>query len=245
MHKRKIGIFNSLILVIIIYITASILGGFIGENIFKLSIEYSDYFRKILVSIFLLIFLFYFNEKPIFDNKNSLLGFLYILIVFIMTLFFNNNFLSFNFKILYIYETLSIGLFEEVLYRGISFYFLNYIPIDHNKKAYFTLYLSSTLFAAAHLTNFFSTSQGITQTIVQIIYAFCLGTIFAICYLTTHNIIFSISAHCISDLTSLMIGGSHSSTYVSLSPINILLILIFVVFTILLNYFILKKVKTF
>jgi len=243
MHKRRIGVIASLIIVALIYVVFSIIGGATGELLLHLNSLNANYFREGVIAVFLLLFLYYFNQEDIFSNQNIKWGFGTILVTILMTLTLNNDFSYLSFRFSYIYIAVLVGLFEEVFFRGIIFYFIDYFSLNPWKKVICKIYLSTIIFSLAHMYNIISVNQSLTQTIIQVLYAFCLGSVFAISYIMTKNILFSVAAHSISDLLSGMIGKQSLVTNVDLNLTNIICMLILVILTIVVNYFGLKGAR--
>jgi len=243
MYRRKLGVLTSLIIVIAIYIVFSIIGGAFGELILHLNLLNTDFFRRGVVSFFLLLFLYFFDLENAFNNQNIRWGFISVLITICLTLIINNEFSYLSFRFSYIYIALMAGASEEVLFRGILFYFVDYFHLKEDRKTVLKIYVSTIVFSLAHLYNIISINQNVTQTLIQMIYALCLGSVFAICYVNTKNIFFSIFAHSISVLLSEVIGKSGLTTNISLNSNNFILIVVLVVITIFVNYFGLKIIK--
>ncbi|CAJ1194721.1 CPBP family intramembrane glutamic endopeptidase [Companilactobacillus nantensis] len=242
MHKRKINVWQSLLIVALIYIVFSVIGGATGELLLHLNETNADYFRKILVSIGLLALLYYFYRNNNFGKQNIKWGFIAIAIVIGMALTLNNDFADFKFQLSFIYIAVTVGLIEEVIFRGLVFYFIDYLHLKSNRKVISQVYLSTVIFALAHVYNLVSTNQDITQTMIQVTYAFCLGSVFALCYAITKNIFFSVIAHGLADLLSAMIGGSGVETNVILNLNNVLGLMLLIVITVVVNYFAVKGI---
>ena len=107
--------------------------------------------------------------------------------------FISNNF-SFKTLLLIIISNLIVGIFEELLCRGILFnkFLKFYTPF---KAAIF----SSLIFAFAHFINYFD-STSIIEVTSQIIYAFFLGVFFAAIYYFTQNIWSVMLLHALIDI---------------------------------------------
>jgi membrane protease YdiL (CAAX protease family) len=95
---------------------------------------------------------------------------------------------------LFIIECISIGFFEEVVFRGIILIFLLQRFSNTKKGMYQAIVLSSALFGLIHLVNIFSGAD-VGSTILQIGYSFLMGMMWAIVYLKTRNIWYSILLH--------------------------------------------------
>lgn len=86
-----------------------------------------------------------------------------------------------------------IGLFEEVLCRGLLFNAFKAFWGDNKKGIYLSALISSFLFGAIHIGNL-NGSNTIT-TITQVIYATFFGMIFAVIYYRTGNLLSCILLH--------------------------------------------------
>jgi len=95
---------------------------------------------------------------------------------------------------LFIIECISIGFFEEVVFRGIILIFLLQRFSSTKKGIYKAMILSSALFGLIHLVNIFS-GANIGNTILQIGYSFLMGMMWAVVYLKTRNIWYSVLLH--------------------------------------------------
>lgn len=100
----------------------------------------------------------------------------------------------------YIIFVLGIGVFEEVLLRGII---LNKM-VDRwgtsKKGIYSAVLISSLLFGIWHMINLIARPWLIVSTIIQVIYAFFIGAFFCGVYLRTKNLWSVILLHAIFDL---------------------------------------------
>lgn len=94
---------------------------------------------------------------------------------------------------------LSIGLFEEVVFRGIIFTFLlGYFRKD-KKGLFVSCVLSSIIFGLMHLFNGFSMG-----TLLQVCYTTLTGLLFAICYVKTKNILIPAIVHSIYNFCGML-----------------------------------------
>ena len=98
-----------------------------------------------------------------------------------------------------------IGITEEFLCRGwLQNEFLERYG-DTKKNVLISIVLSSFIFGVMHLTNVFSTSQNIFETLLQIVNAMSIGFLFGILYYKTKNIWSVIILHAFYDF-SIMFG---------------------------------------
>ncbi len=85
---------------------------------------------------------------------------------------------------LYTLSCLAVGLFEELIFRGVLFSVLASLFKKDRKGIWATYVLSSVIFGGAHLFNGFSLG-----TIVQVLYTVLTGGLFAFCLMKTKNIL--------------------------------------------------------
>jgi len=95
---------------------------------------------------------------------------------------------------LFIVECISIGFFEEVVFRGLILIFLLQRFSNTKKGMYKAIILSSALFGLIHIANLFS-GAGFGNTMLQIGYSFLMSMMWAVVYLKTRNIWYSVFLH--------------------------------------------------
>jgi membrane protease YdiL (CAAX protease family) len=95
---------------------------------------------------------------------------------------------------LYAIECGSIGLMEEILFRGVILVVLmQHFP--KNRAGYFAAILaSSAIFGLVHLLNLFA-GASFHDTLLQVGYSFLMGCLWAVVYLATRNLVFSMVLH--------------------------------------------------
>lgn len=235
MGEKQVKTLRSIVIMILIYIIFSIAGGFIGEELLHLNLINANYFRLVIVALAFLIYLYVVDSKNILGKGQAKFGMISILLIMSLTLILNHNFTSFSYHNSYLYDAITTGLFEETMYRIVPFHLLDSFFKPSIKLDYWKIYLTTTIFALAHFYNIISINQSVTQTVIQVIYAFCLGSVFAISYLKTHNVIFPIVAHSISDLFSSMFSNTGFSTQVSTDLLGWILIITLIVVTFVIN----------
>ena len=104
---------------------------------------------------------------------------------------------AFPVLLFYLVVNLLIGLFEEVLCRGLLFNAFKAYFGDNKKGVYLSAFLSAFLFGALHLGNL--NGSNTVSTITQIIYATFFGMLFAVIYYRTGNLLSCILLHGIVD----------------------------------------------
>ncbi len=107
------------------------------------------------------------------------------------------HFLSFGFY------CLLVGVFEEMIFRGILFQFLCERFSKDKKGLLKTYFLSSVLFGCMHLFNLFA-GAGIGQTLLQVGYSTLTGGLFAFAFLKTKNILISAVTHALYNFCGLL-----------------------------------------
>ena len=101
--------------------------------------------------------------------------------------------------ILFFVYCIAIGLFEEVIFRGILFSILADCFGKDRKGFIKTFVISSLIFGAAHLFNGFSLG-----TILQVGYSILTGGLFAFCLVKTKNILCCALAHGVYNFCGLL-----------------------------------------
>lgn len=107
--------------------------------------------------------------------------------------------------VLFLLYALSIGIFEEVIFRGILFPLCVIKLNDKKNKIFWAVVLSSAMFSLTHLLNLLG-GAGIVQTIMQIGYSFLIGAMSAIVLVKTGNIYSSVILHFVFDIGGLFVG---------------------------------------
>ena len=110
----------------------------------------------------------------------------------------------------FILYCLSIGVFEEIVFRGIVFP-LCYIKLKDKKHGlFFSVALSSALFGLIHLVNLFG-GMGIGACILQVGYSFLIGAMCAISLIYTKNIFIAILLHAVYDVGGTLLRATGES----------------------------------
>lgn len=132
---------------------------------------------NILILTSLIGLLFYYEKQRIFTEL-SISG------------------ISFNTYYLFLFKCISTGFLEEILFRGFIFtgiykYFYN-CSVDKLHKSTF---ISSTIFALAHLGGFFADNQINLGLLFQVLFAFFMGYLFCGLLVFSRNILFISIVH--------------------------------------------------
>ena len=159
---------------------------------------------RLIAGVLLLYMLFKFGHKEFFQfklNRTSLVMMIPALLIAI------NNFPIVSYfdgraelteptyrVILFFIECLSVGFFEEILFRGIVLIFLVQ-SFSHMKGGIFlSVFVSSLIFGLFHIINFFDGAT-LSSTLLQMGYSFLMGMLWATLYLKTGNIWFIMILH--------------------------------------------------
>jgi membrane protease YdiL (CAAX protease family) len=97
---------------------------------------------------------------------------------------------------------LMIGVFEEVLIRGIILNNMMKKWGGTKKGIYLAVFMSSLFFGIAHLVNLIESPGLVIVTLAQVVYAFFIGVFFASVYLRSKNIWVVIIYHALMDFAS-------------------------------------------
>ncbi len=164
-----------------------------------------DSISRILGGIIFMIILISLGYKTIFNFKSP---FLISLIIIIPSLIISIN----NFPIIaffdgravlteplytiyiYIIECLTIGFFEEIIFRGLILAVLLQKLPQTQKGIFLAIIFSSALFGISHIVNIFAGSS-VGDTFQQVGYSFLMGIMWAIVFLKTKNIWLSMFLH--------------------------------------------------
>lgn len=112
---------------------------------------------------------------------------------------------SFSEIMLYLLYCVSVGLFEETVFRGIVFPLCLYKLKDKKYGLIFATALSSALFGATHIINLFS-GLGIGACLLQIGYSFLIGALCAAAVLWSKNIFSAVFLHTVYDIGGMLLS---------------------------------------
>ena len=102
---------------------------------------------------------------------------------------------------------LSVGLFEELVFRGVVFSALASTFSKDRQGVIKTFIISSVLFGFMHLFNLFS-GAGFIPTLIQVLYTTLMGGIFAFVLLKTKNILCCAVTHALYNFGGLLLDSS-------------------------------------
>ncbi|KRK64212.1 CAAX family membrane-bound protease [Companilactobacillus tucceti DSM 20183] len=126
---------------------------------------------------------------------------------------------SANFTLENVLGGLEAGIAEELTFRFTCLTILISIFKRNTFKNYYAVFFSSLMFGLIHLPNV-SSGQSLGNTLIQIIFAFALGTFLSALYLYTNNFLLPVIFHSLMDIlvfassnSQIMIGKVTSGDY--------------------------------
>ena len=215
----------------------------------------SEIIQEIFYAVLVLIVMLLFKNSYVFTNRKEKLGksLLYGFPLIVLSVY------TFTVNVMNIETTdvqkltgllilcALIGITEEFLCRGwLQNEFLERFS-DNKKSVIISIFLSSLIFGLMHITNVFTTSQNLFETLLQIINATSLGFLFGTIYYKTKNIWSVIILHSFYDL-AFMIGEinqikecTYSIPSNKIVFINVFSIVVLTLFWILSSILVLRK----
>jgi len=192
---------------IIILIILMIVFAFVDFKWFdhtKTEMMISNSIFRILGGLILIIILIGFGQQHVLKFKNVWKSLLIMIPAFIISV---NNFPIVAFfdgranltepmyqVYLFFIECISVGFFEEIVFRGILLILLLKKFKNHQNKVLLSIVLSSIIFGLSHIFNiFYGLSFG--DTMLQIMYSFLVGMLWAIMFLKTGNLWLTMLLH--------------------------------------------------
>jgi membrane protease YdiL (CAAX protease family) len=104
--------------------------------------------------------------------------------------------------VLFLGYCLTVGIFEELIFRGVLFATLTGC-FSRDKKGLFKAFLvSSVLFGASHLLNVFY-GAGLAATLLQVVYSTLTGGLFCFVFIKTGNVLCSALVHAVYNICGL------------------------------------------
>lgn len=239
---KRISPLKSGAVLLAIYVVISMAAGFVGEKLLKIS-NY-EVLVEIIVSLALTHILFHVYKVDLFGLKNIRWGLECMLVGVVIVLLLNNDFsnLAKNLSTLgsVMISTFGTAIFEETVFRVIAIFLIANIFYNSRYKLFWELYLSSGIFGLAHLYNIYSAHQAGIQTMIQVLYAICLGTIFAWSYLLTKNIFYALILHFAANTFSILLTGTNI-TNVALTTINFIELALMILITVGFNWYLIRR----
>ncbi len=145
-------------------------------------------------------------------------GLLLILPAFLVVIFNSpiialiNNGVTFNQSgvnvFTFILYCLSVGLFEETVFRGLIFPLCLNVTKKSKLNLFYAVALCSGIFAILHLFNLLG-GANVGATFLQVGYSFLIGGLCAICLAVTKNLFIPVILHAIFDFGGLMLNNPY------------------------------------
>ena len=108
--------------------------------------------------------------------------------------------------LLFIFYCVLIGVFEEIVFRGIIFPSL-LSRFEKSKKGLIkSMIISSMIFGVAHIVNAFS-GAGTIETLLQVVYSSLIGGLCVFAFVKTNNIVSSIVVHALYNFCGLLFNA--------------------------------------
>lgn len=108
-----------------------------------------------------------------------------------------------SYYVIYAFYCLSIGLFEEITFRGLVFPLCVYIFRKSKYDVFWATFTSSAVFGLVHLLNLFG-GASVGETILQVGYSFLVGAMCALSVALTKSIYSAILIHAVYDVGGLL-----------------------------------------
>jgi membrane protease YdiL (CAAX protease family) len=156
-----------------------------------------DTFKRLGIGIIFIMVLYFLGYRDMFKFNQAGKALLVMLPAFLISI---NNFPISAFLngrtelnepvyqiFLFFIECLSVGFFEEILFRGILLFVLLDIFLNKKYGVILAVVLSSLIFGSLHIFNLFD-GASMSVIIEQIGYSFLMGMLWAVMYLKTKNI---------------------------------------------------------
>ena len=176
----------------------------------------ADIFIRVVLSAAAIYFLFVYGYGKIIFSRVNFKGMLAVLPAFIVAL---NNFpfvafISGNATItadtgeiiLYAIYCISVGVYEETVFRGLIFPLCLKISGGRKHGVFYAVLISSAIFGAVHLVNLFS-GGGIGAVLLQTGYSFLIGGMCAVSVCLSENLFTAVAVHALFDVGGLIFGS--------------------------------------
>lgn len=113
---------------------------------------------------------------------------------------------------LFALDSLLIGIFEELAFRGTLFLAILERHRSSTKQIFWVTVISSAAFGLIHFVNM-AEGQGIVPTLMQVGYSFLIGAMCSIVLLKTGNIVFCILLHGVYDFCGMLLPTLGSGSW--------------------------------
>lgn len=227
MHKiMEKPIISYIILFVVFYVLQMTIESFLRQALINITPLYGDAISSIIsVAVIAIIYILIFKFNKMFSLKNFKLGFILIIPTFAYALInvFNPGFGAGSVETLIAVILLgfSIGLCEEVLFRGILI--SNLMKLIKNKDKIFIIVIAQALvFGLIHIANAIFGADPVS-TLLQVFYAIGLGILFGAIYLRTGNLWAPIISHSVIDIFALVNTSTNGGLLPQMNITNIIL----------------------
>ena len=122
-----------------------------------------------------------------------------------------------------LFLTLSIGMAEEIYFRGII------CNVWLEKGPYKAMVISSVLFGISHLMNI-AGGAGVLATLLQICFAFIYGLVFALIFIRSGSLIPCILLHALHDMCSFISADGTVTVNVVLGAVQTLILVMYLIY---------------
>ena len=122
-----------------------------------------------------------------------------------------------------LFLTLSIGMVEEIYFRGII------CNVWLEKGPYKAMVISSILFGISHLMNI-AGGAGVLATLLQICFAFIYGLVFALIFIRSGSLIPCILLHALHDMCSFISADGTVTVNVVLGAVQTLILVMYLIY---------------
>lgn len=239
-------VLSSLIEVILLLVAPeSLISSTVPKIIFSTTIKF------IMSAIFIFIILKLYKLKIGFGKKSLVKGIFWFGSMLCIASMFNflggyqnpeiNFIQALPMIIMFLVFALSVGLYEEIVFRGLIFGLFRKYFGESKKGIYTSVLLSALIFGCVHFLNLIVYPGLIITTIAQVISASFVGVLFAVIYFRTENLLPCIILHTIfdfagyfwfsfaKDIDKMMNVANTTDTNIGAGIINIALCSLFVI----------------
>lgn len=212
MSKKNISILSVIVLCLIAMMIIQFAHISFLDDVF-LSKMINDTIFRFLGSIVFILIIYVFGHKVLKLTRPFLKSFLIIIPALLISI---NNFpfiplLTGNAEItnplytiiVFAITCISVGLFEELVFRGLILFFLLQKLPKNKEGLLLSIVISSALFGLMHLFNIFD-GANVGATLLQVMYSFAMGLMWSVILLKTKSILLVVILHSIYNFTGLL-----------------------------------------
>ena len=203
--KKNFGAYHKIIILSLIILM--IIFAFVDFQLFentKTQMMITNSILRTLGGLILIFILIGFGKQKILKFNNAWKSLLIMIPAFIVSVnnfpiiaFFNGRAILTEpiYQVyLYLIECFSVGFFEEIVFRGVLLILLLKKFKNHPNKVLLSIVISSVIFGLSHIVNIFY-GLSLSDTILQIMYSFLVGMLWAIMFLRTGNLWLTMLLH--------------------------------------------------